>query len=101
MSADRVVIMKAFLDAFNRHDVDEIMSYFVEDCEFDTPRGPAPRGRQLRGKREARGESLIDSVGSRTSATATTSLGVRGQRRIRVDLARDDLRRTVARGPRL
>jgi hypothetical protein len=44
MSADRVVIMKAFVDAFNRHDVDEIKSFFVEDCEFDTPRGPAPGG---------------------------------------------------------
>ena len=46
--------MKAFLAAFNRHDVDAIMSYFVEDCEFDTPRGPAPFGRRLRGKKEVR-----------------------------------------------
>jgi hypothetical protein len=66
---------ESFPRRVQRHDVDEIMSFFVEDCEFDTPRGPAPRGRQLRGKREARGESLIDSVGSRTSATATTSTG--------------------------
>ena len=47
-------VMRSFLDAFNRHDVDAIMDFFVDDCEFDTPRGPAPCGRQLRGKAEVR-----------------------------------------------
>ncbi|HEY0128025.1 MAG TPA: nuclear transport factor 2 family protein [Rubrobacteraceae bacterium] len=54
MTEDRTAVMKTFLDAFNRHDVDAIMSYFLDDCEFDTPRGPAPYGRQLRGKDEVR-----------------------------------------------
>ncbi len=54
MTDERVSTMNAFLAAFNRHDVDAIMSYFVEDCEFDTPRGPTPFGRQLRGKDEVR-----------------------------------------------
>jgi ketosteroid isomerase-like protein len=47
-------VLKSFLDAFNRHDVDAIMDFFVEDCEFDTPRGPAPFGLQLRGKEAVR-----------------------------------------------
>ena len=34
--------LAAFLDAFNAHDVDAIMSFFTDDCVFDTPRGPAP-----------------------------------------------------------
>lgn len=51
---DRNKMMKAFLEAFNHHDVDEVMSFFVEDCEFDTPRGPTPYGRRLRGKGEVR-----------------------------------------------
>lgn len=55
MSEERVSLMKEFLDAFNRHDADAIMGYFVDDCEFDTPRGPTPCGRQLRGKDEVRG----------------------------------------------
>ena len=46
--------LEAFLDAFNAHDVDAVMSFFVEDCVFDTPRGPAPGGRHLVGKREVR-----------------------------------------------
>lgn len=54
MADERVDAMKAFLDAFNRHDVDAIMSWFVEDCEFDTPRGPGPFGRRLRGKEQVR-----------------------------------------------
>jgi ketosteroid isomerase-like protein len=37
-------LLQAFLEAFNAHDVDAIMSFFTEDCVFDTPRGPAPEG---------------------------------------------------------
>jgi ketosteroid isomerase-like protein len=46
--------MKDVLDAFNHHDIDAIMASFSEDCEFDMPRGPAPFGRQLRGKEQVR-----------------------------------------------
>lgn len=54
MTGDRLEVMKAFLSAFNRHDVDGIMGFFAEDCEFDTPRGPTPHGRRLRGREEVR-----------------------------------------------
>ena len=30
------------------------MSFFAEDCVFDTPRGPGPGGRHLVGKRDVR-----------------------------------------------
>jgi hypothetical protein len=40
--------LDALLDAFNAHDVDAIMSFFTEDCVFDTPRGPADRGARVR-----------------------------------------------------
>lgn len=46
--------LQAFLDAFNAHDVDAIMSFFTEDCVFDMPRGPAPGGLRLTGKRDVR-----------------------------------------------
>jgi len=36
--------LQALLDAFNAHDVDAIMSFFTDDCVFDTPRGSAPGG---------------------------------------------------------
>jgi ketosteroid isomerase-like protein len=54
MSDDRIATMTDFLMAFNQHDVDRIMDFFVEDCEFDTPRGPTPYGRRLRGKDQVR-----------------------------------------------
>ena len=41
--------LQAFLDAFNAHDVEAIMSFFSDDCVFDTPRGV-----RLTGKDEAR-----------------------------------------------
>lgn len=51
---DRLEVMKDFLGAFNDHDVDAIMGFFTEDCEFDTPSGPTPFGRRFRGKDEVR-----------------------------------------------
>jgi steroid delta-isomerase-like uncharacterized protein len=41
--------LHALLDAFNAHDLDAIMSFFTEDCVFDTP-----RGQRLVGKEEVR-----------------------------------------------
>jgi ketosteroid isomerase-like protein len=47
-------MLKAFLEAFNAHDVDAIMAFFTEDCVFEMPRGPAPGGRRLVGRDAAR-----------------------------------------------
>ena len=49
-----VELLQGFLDAFNRHDLDAIMSYFAEDCVFYMPRGARPRGDEYRGKAEVR-----------------------------------------------
>jgi ketosteroid isomerase-like protein len=42
------------LDAFNRHDLDAIMSHFADDCVFESPRGLDPWGRRFVGKDEVR-----------------------------------------------
>jgi steroid delta-isomerase-like uncharacterized protein len=47
-------LLKGFLEAFNRHDLDAIMEYFAEDCVFYMPRGSAPRGDQYSGKEQVR-----------------------------------------------
>jgi len=49
-----VEILKSFLDAFNRHDLDAIMSFFADDCSMDLPRGDQPYGRRLIGQDEVR-----------------------------------------------
>ncbi|MFQ6013319.1 MAG: nuclear transport factor 2 family protein [Thermoplasmata archaeon] len=46
--------LKAFLEAFNRHDLDAIMEFFGDECTLDAPRGPDPWGRCYSGKEEVR-----------------------------------------------
>ena len=46
--------LKRVLDAFNRHDLDAIMSFFTDDCVLNMPRGPAPDGRRAEGKAAVR-----------------------------------------------
>ena len=57
-------VLQGFLDAFNAHDVDAIMSFFAEDCILDMPRGPAPGGTRLVGKAQVRKgiESRLDGI---------------------------------------
>lgn len=47
-------VLKGFLEAFNRHDLDAIMEYFADDCVFYMPRGSSPRGDRYVGKQEVR-----------------------------------------------
>lgn len=47
-------LLKGFLEAFNRHDLDSIMDYFADDCVFYMPRGAKPRGDRYVGKKEVR-----------------------------------------------
>lgn len=44
-----VETLRAFLDAFNRHDLDDIMSFFADECVFYMPRGPEPWGQRFVG----------------------------------------------------
>ena len=49
-----VETLRAFLEAFNRHDLDAIMEFFTDDGELLMPRGPAPGGTHARGREEVR-----------------------------------------------
>ncbi|MFL5455007.1 MAG: nuclear transport factor 2 family protein [Myxococcales bacterium] len=50
----RLEALKQVLEAFNRHDLDAIMSHFADDCVFESPRGPDAWGRRFVGKDEVR-----------------------------------------------
>jgi ketosteroid isomerase-like protein len=52
------VVLEQMLDAFNRHDLDAIMSYFAVDAVFEAPRGPDLWGRRYTGKVQVR-EGLV------------------------------------------
>ena len=46
-----IALLDTIQDAFNRHDVDAILSYFADDGEWLMARGPDPwEARRLRGK---------------------------------------------------
>ena len=64
------VTLKLVLDAFNRHDLDAIMSFFTEDCSFDMPRGPHSFGLRYRGKSAVR-----EGLGSRFSGIPDVHYG--------------------------
>lgn len=49
-----VDVLKRLLDAFNRHDLAEIIGFFAEDATLEMPRGPNPWGRRFVGKAEVR-----------------------------------------------
>jgi ketosteroid isomerase-like protein len=49
-----VDVLRQFLDAFNRHDLDAIMEFFADECALETPRGPDPWGRRYVGREEVR-----------------------------------------------
>src|SRR6516225_10192583 len=54
MTDRQAAMLRDVLDAFNRHDLDAIMSHFAEDCVFEAPRGPDRWGRRFAGKDEVR-----------------------------------------------
>lgn len=55
MSAQVTVeLLKDFLEAFNRHDLDAIMDCFADDCVFYMPKGAGPRGDRYVGRQEVR-----------------------------------------------
>lgn len=53
-SSVTVGLLRDVLEAFNEHDLDRIMTFFAEDCSFDTPRGPHPFGTRYIGKAAVR-----------------------------------------------
>lgn len=46
--------LKSCLEAFNRHDLDEIMTFFADHAVLDMPRGRHPWGTRAQGREEVR-----------------------------------------------
>jgi ketosteroid isomerase-like protein len=51
MSVER---LQAFADAWNRHDIEDLMSFMTDDCVFEANTGPDFVGTSFRGKEEVR-----------------------------------------------
>ena len=59
MNEPTIEMLERLLDAFNAHDLDAVMSFFVDDCVLEMPRGPDPWGRRFEGRDRVR-EGLAD-----------------------------------------
>ena len=46
--------LKSCLEAFNRHDLDEIMTFFADDAVLEMPRGAYPWGTRAQGRDDVR-----------------------------------------------
>ena len=46
--------LESLLQAFNDHDLDQIMAHFADDCVLEMPRGPHRHGARCRGKADVR-----------------------------------------------
>ena len=47
-------MLEQVLDAFNAHDLDARMRFFVDDCVLEMPRGPHPWGLRFEGRDRVR-----------------------------------------------
>lgn len=52
---EMIDILQAFAEAWNRHDIDAIMSLMTEDCIFDASGGPEVCGERSAGRDAVRG----------------------------------------------
>ena len=49
-----VELLEAFADAWNRHDVDDLMSFMTDDCVFESSGGSDSRGTRYEGSEAVR-----------------------------------------------
>ena len=52
--ADLLALLDRFADAWNRHDLDALMSMMTDDCVFEASAGPDVDGQRSEGRAEVR-----------------------------------------------
>ena len=52
--ADALALLARFADAWNRHDLDALMSMMTDDCVFDASAGPDVEGHRSEGQQAVR-----------------------------------------------
>jgi ketosteroid isomerase-like protein len=76
-----VELLEAICDAFNRHDLDGVMSFFADDGAFDKPAGPDIWGERHSGREAVRAEfaALFEAIPDlRWESTANWVSGDKG-----------------------
>jgi steroid delta-isomerase-like uncharacterized protein len=54
MSTESIALLDRFADAWNRHDLDELMSMMTDDCVFEASAGPDVNGQRSEGRQAVR-----------------------------------------------
>jgi len=54
LSSVTTAVLQAYADAWNRHDVDAIMSFMTDDCVFEASAGPDVSGTRYAGREAVR-----------------------------------------------
>jgi len=49
-----VEFLERFAEGWNRHDVDDLMTFMADDCAFETTAGPEVRGKRHEGRERVR-----------------------------------------------
>ena len=52
--AESLTLLERFADAWNRHDLDAVMSMMTDDCVFEASAGPEVNGQRSQGKQSVR-----------------------------------------------
>ena len=66
----KLEVLQQLVAAFNRHDLDAIMEFFVEECTLEMPRGPHAWGQRYTGKGQVR-----EALGGRLSGIPDVHYG--------------------------
>ncbi len=73
--------LQAFADAWNRHDIDAMMSFMADDCVFELSSGPDVNGKRFEGTEQVRAcyQAVLDAFpDGRWNATTHFVNGDRG-----------------------
>ncbi len=66
--------LKSCLEAFNRHDLDEVMTFFGDHPVLEMPRGPHPWGTRAEGRVAVRALLATRFEGFQTSTIQRTGI---------------------------
>jgi ketosteroid isomerase-like protein len=99
--ADFVQLMERFADAWNRHDLDALMSMMAADCVFEASAGPQLAGQRSEGKQAAAPHTPRSSRHFLTRTGPTPDISSPASWCVGMDIYRHAKRRQARGGDRL
>jgi hypothetical protein len=92
-----IAVLQAFADAWNRHDVDALMSFMTDDCVFEASAGPDVNGSRYAGRDAVRAGEVCPSGPSPAHEPMALAWKSTGVICLRFEMARSPSRTPTAR----